>query len=112
MLDLEPRHRDLVVDILRRHVAGVQVRAFGSRARGRARRCSDLDLLLMTRQPLEPLVLARLKDDLDESDLPFRVDVLDAADLSASFLAMIAPDEVPFPTHPSKRPRSTPRPAG
>ena len=96
MLDLLPRHRDLVASILRRHVAGVEVRAFGSRARGCARKTSDLDLLLMTREPLPPLVLAQLKDDLDESDLPFRVDVLDAADLGASFLATIEPDQVPF----------------
>lgn len=96
MLDLEPRHRDLVLAILRRHVAGVEVRAFGSRANGHARRASDLDLLLMTKAPLEPVVLARLKDDLTESDLPFRVDVLDAADVGASFLATIKRDEVPF----------------
>jgi type I restriction enzyme S subunit len=96
MLDLEPRHRDLVRAILQRHVAGVEVRAFGSRANGRARRASDLDLLLMTKAPLEPVVLARLKDDLTESDLPFRVDVLDAADVGASFLATIKHDEVPF----------------
>jgi len=96
MLDLEPRHRSLVAAILRRHVAGVEVRAFGSRARGTARKHSDLDLLLVTRAPLEPLILARLKADLAESDLPFRVDVLDAADLGAEFLASIASDVTPF----------------
>jgi type I restriction enzyme S subunit len=96
MLDLQDRHRDQVLAILRRHVAGVEVRAFGSRAAGRARRHSDLDLLLMTKAPLEPRVLARLKDDLAESDLPFRVDVLDAADLRADFLATIERDGVAF----------------
>jgi len=69
---------------------------FGSRARGDARPTSDLDLVIWTDEPLPAIVLARLKDDLRESDLPFRVDVLDRADLSPSFRRLVAREARPF----------------
>ena len=48
---------------------------FGSRATGQARRYSDLDIGLAG-EPLDQQQLLRLVDELEESDLPIRVDVV------------------------------------
>ena len=77
MIDLKPGHLALVQSLLRQHVPGCQVRAFGSRASGKAKAYSDLDLAVVGPDKLDPKALARLKEAFEESALPFRVDVLD-----------------------------------
>jgi type I restriction enzyme S subunit len=53
-----------------------EVRAFGSRVSSFARRYSDLDLMLMGEEPVADIIRADLREDFDESGLPFRVDVV------------------------------------
>jgi predicted nucleotidyltransferase len=87
MLELSPSQRDTVRRILARHVPEREVRAFGSRVTGRAWRYSDLDLVVMGAEPLPDLTLADLRADFEDSDLPFRVDLLEARDLPPHALA-------------------------
>ncbi|MEH6825930.1 MAG: nucleotidyltransferase domain-containing protein [Motiliproteus sp.] len=68
---------------------GVKAYAFGSRATGTARSGSDLDLLLDAEKVIDWTLLATLEEALSESDLPFRVDVLDKALVSNMFLSRI-----------------------
>ncbi len=42
MINIAPRHLKIMREILKKHVPGCEVRAFGSRVRGRARTYSDL----------------------------------------------------------------------
>jgi predicted nucleotidyltransferase len=85
MLVLSPVERAQVVGILGRLLPGVEVRAYGSRARGEARRFSDLDLALMSPEPLGPRLRAELREAFSVSELPFRVDLLDWASASEEF---------------------------
>ncbi len=94
MLDVLPAHLDIVRAILRKHVPGVQVFAFGSRINGTARRYSDLDLAVMTQAPLCFGVLGALQEDFSESDLPFRVDILDWAAAHDSFRRVVERDRI------------------
>ena len=50
-IEIAPRDWSGVLRILREQLPGVEVWAFGSRARHTAKPYSDLDLALMTRQP-------------------------------------------------------------
>lgn len=54
----------------------MEIRAFGSRSTNRAKPYSDLDLVIMGNHALSDLTLAELALDFEESDLPFRVDLL------------------------------------
>lgn len=72
-------------ELLRRHLPGVEVRAFGSRAGGHPKPASDLDLLICSARPLEARCLALLADAFAESDLPFKVDMVDARLAAHSF---------------------------
>lgn len=81
--------------ILREHLTDHAVWAFGSRATGeRVWRFSDLDLAVGG----EALPLgerARLVEALNESLLPFKVDVVELAMVTPEFRARIEPDFVP-----------------
>ncbi|MBP1774788.1 MAG: putative nucleotidyltransferase [candidate division NC10 bacterium] len=89
MLDIEPRHLAEVRRILKLHAGGLEVRAFGSRVRGGAKPYSDLDLAVMTTDPLPIQVKVRLESALAESDLPFKVDVLYWDETSDTFHRLI-----------------------
>ncbi len=89
MIEIRHEHLSLILSILQRHVAGYDVRAYGSRVNGGSKPYSDLDLVVMTNEPIPPRTMAILKDDLTESDLPFKVDVIDWATASDSFREVI-----------------------
>lgn len=93
-LDIQPNHLAIVRDILHRHVPQYDVWAFGSRTQGRARSYSDLDLVIMTDEPLPLRVMADLVEDFAESDLPWKVDIVDWASTDAVFRSIIACDRV------------------
>ena len=84
-LDLNPRDWEIVHNILARHVPQYEVWAFGSRTKGTAKEYSDLDLVIITKQPLSLALSAAIADDFAESDLPIKVDVVDWATTSETF---------------------------
>ena len=71
------RIKEIVLDELSGY--SVTVYLFGSRARGPVRRASDVDIAVEAHEPLPPRVLAHLRDSLEESTVPYRVDILDLA---------------------------------
>jgi len=60
-----------------------RVLLFGSWARGAPRRASDLDLGILPKAPLPEGLLSELRADFDESDIPYRVDVVDLSRTTA-----------------------------
>lgn len=94
LIDIRPDHWDIVWRILQKHVPHFSVWAFGSRAKWTAKPYSDLDLAIITDKPLTLDVSASLSDDFSESDLPWKVDIVDWATTSESFRKMIERDKV------------------
>jgi len=88
-IDILPKDLEIVRAIVGRFVPGKEVRAFGSRASGNARRHSDLDLVIMTERPLDVTVLAGINAAFSDSSLPFTVDILDWATLDEGFRRLI-----------------------
>ncbi len=72
---IRPYWLAMVREILQRHVPGQEVRAYGSRVTGASRPFSDLDIAICGAAPLDDLTLFRLRDALEESDLPINDDV-------------------------------------
>lgn len=93
-IDIRPEQWAIVRSILRRHVSEREVWAFGSRARGTAKPYSDLDLAILGEAPLGLALSAALAEDFSESDLPWKVDVVDWATTSEPFRRIIERDRV------------------
>jgi uncharacterized protein len=97
-LALAPVEAAAVRAILKRRLPrDVQVFVFGSRAGGRVRRMSDLDLLLQGEGPLDSSLIAALAEDFDESDLRWRVDLVDRASITTEFARIVDAGKIPFP---------------
>jgi len=89
MIDIKPEHREMIIDILKKYAPEFEVRAFGSRVNGTAKKYSDLDLALVGNQKLSIRQLRQLEDAFQESDLPFRVDIVDWSRISDEFRKII-----------------------
>jgi predicted nucleotidyltransferase len=93
-IDIKPGEWEIVRGILDRRVPGREVWAFGSRARGTAKAFSDLDLAILGNDSLDLSTLAELTDDFSESNLSFKVDVIDWATTGKAFRKVIEGDRV------------------
>jgi len=90
MLDLTHDELSIIQSILKKFVPCLEVRVFGSRLAGNAKKFSDLDLAIMTDNPLPLSLRGAILDAFSESSLPFKVDVVDWAQTNADFQQVIA----------------------
>ena len=86
----------LVQSILATWLPMHEVRMSGSRARGTPKPYSDLDLVIMGDSPVPMVTLGQLREALADSDLPWRVDLVDWATTSPEFRAHIADHSIPL----------------
>ena len=89
-IDIRPDLWAIMREILRKHVPDYEVWAFGSRVKGTAKPYSDLDLAIISDKLLPLDVMAELFEDFSESDLPWRVDVVDWAATGEAFQKIVA----------------------
>ena len=94
-IDMTTDHKQLVLDILRANLPpSAKVWVFGSRANGRARRYSDLDLAIDAGRRLTFDEMARLSEAFSDSDLPYRVDLIDWHNIDDRWRQAIATERV------------------
>ncbi len=95
-LHLSPKHRRVLEELLRKHLSGVEVWAYGSRVTGQSHDGSDLDLVL--RGPrLKGIPVGQLVDfeeAVRESNIPFLVEACDWVRLPKRFHPKIEQDYV------------------
>lgn len=84
----------IIQAILRAHVPDYTVWAFGSRATGNAKKFSDLDLAIIGEQSMGLNLSSRLAEAFAESNLPYKVDLVDWKTTSESFKKIIERDKV------------------
>ncbi|MBI4249316.1 MAG: nucleotidyltransferase domain-containing protein [Elusimicrobia bacterium] len=89
MIKVSPAQMRVVREILSRRAPGVEVRAFGSRVDGTPKEHSDLDLAVVAPAKLGIAALEELREAFAQSDLPFRIDVLDWNAISDEFKKVI-----------------------
>lgn len=76
------------------HVPQLPVWAFGSRATGKAKPYSDLDLAIISPEPMSLAQVAALAEAFSDSSLPWKVDIVDWASTSPAFRRIIERDKV------------------
>lgn len=86
--------RGIVLDGLRGCRAKVWL--FGSRAGGGAREGSDIDVAVLPLEPLQPGVLAAIRDRLEESSVPWAVDLVDLSTASEALRASVENGGIPW----------------
>ncbi|MCE2746751.1 MAG: nucleotidyltransferase domain-containing protein [Burkholderiales bacterium] len=88
-MKIKEKELALVQHILGNIVPECEVRAFGSRVNGNPKPFSDLDLALVDVKPVALDIRADLAHAFSESDLPWKVDVVDWLSISPEFQQII-----------------------
>ena len=83
-IDLTTEQRRTVLELLDRYLPGTAAWVYGSRAKRTSRPQSDLDLVVFT-TPEQQRQVGNLRTTLEESNLPFRVDLFVWNDVSEVF---------------------------
>jgi predicted nucleotidyltransferase len=89
MIHISENELAIIGDIVSKLAPDCDVLAFGSRYHMKAKKHSDLDLAFMGDKKLGLKRCFQLENAFAESDLPYRVDVLDYHILSPEFRAII-----------------------
>ena len=85
----EKKDRAFIVKIVRRYLPTAKIFFFGSRLRGDHKATSDLDLCLDIGKPIPLEQFSRLKEELLESNLLFKVDLTDWHRITTEFQEVI-----------------------
>jgi uncharacterized protein len=91
MISLSDLNRKTVEAVLKANATdqSYKVVVFGSRATGKARKYSDVDLALFGADKISLRVASRLAEAFEDSSLPYNVDIIDAKNVSSSILVQI-----------------------
>lgn len=82
--------RQIVLQGLQGHRARVYL--FGSQVKGDGHVGSDIDVGVLGEQPIPPVVLSEVRDALEESHVPYKVDLVDLSIVDAAFLDAVVRD--------------------
>ncbi|MBE8221978.1 MAG: nucleotidyltransferase domain-containing protein [Bdellovibrionales bacterium] len=87
----------IVNDLLKKHLPNnCKVWVFGSRAKKQSKFNSDLDLALDCPDKIDFKSIIQLKEDLEESKLPYTVDVVNFYNIEESFKKIINQHKILF----------------
>lgn len=89
MINITDKERDIILSILNANLDYNEVRVFGSRITNRFHRSSDIDLAIMRDIPIDDTTLGLLMIEFADSDLPYKVDILDFSKTSGFFKEII-----------------------
>ena len=92
-IDLTPSQREKLLSLLSSHLPNTEVWVYGSRARWTSRQESDFDMAVFA-TPAQARGVSALREALEESNLPFRVDLFVWDEVPESFRKQIQREHV------------------
>jgi len=94
-IDIRASDLKILQDILRNILPkNAKVWVFGSRVKGTVRRASDLDIAIDVERKLKNKEKSELFHAFEESDLPYKVDVVDLQNIDENFKKIIDQQKV------------------
>lgn len=84
--------KQILVTIIKKHLPHAQVYLFGSRARGDYTAESDIDIAIDLGKEIDSSLLSQIKEEIEESTIPFTVDIVDLHTISDNFKKQILKD--------------------
>ena len=95
MFGLEDRHLNFIKETLKKYIPNPDAKfyIFGSRARGKFREYSDVDIAIDC-PDLETNIKTKLEIEFENSTFPYEVDIVDLNNIKESFRNLIQDDLV------------------
>ena len=98
-IDISPDQLEIVCNILRKYLpSNIRVWVFGSRAKWTTHDGSDLDLAVEGDQPIDHDIMININIEFDDSDLPYKVDVIDLKTVNKKFKEIVNRQKILLPS--------------
>lgn len=89
MIAIEKEQLEIVKKILRKYVPNAEIRIFGSRYKHTNKEYSDIDIAIVQKEKISIELYSKLKEAFEESNLRYRVDLVDWNVLTEEFKKII-----------------------
>ena len=83
---IETQYKQLLIEIIHKHIPNCRIWLFGSRARKTHKEGADIDLAVDAGRALTLNEVSEVKEAIGESDIPLFVDLVDINNVSEDFL--------------------------
>ena len=84
-MSVKPSHKEELLKIIHTHIPHCKVWLFGSRATGKQRSGSDIDLALDNGSIIPWSTITKILIDIDETTIPMKVDLVDLQNVDPEF---------------------------
>ena len=91
---IKDAYKNTIILTVEKYTPTAKIYLFGSRARGSHAPGSDIDIALACEDQISPRSIGRIKEDLEESRIPFFIDVVDVNAVSEDMRRQILTDGV------------------
>ena len=98
-MNIDEIYKDMLLTIIGKYLSGCKVYLFGSRANGTCSKGSDIDIALDNGRVLELFVLGNIREKIEESTIPFFVDIVDYHAVSNKMKERILKEGVLWKNH-------------
>lgn len=83
---LYQKSEDYLKELLKNQLpTGSKFFLFGSRASGSAGFAADIDIGILPQEPLDNTIISKLQETIEESFVPYKVDLVDFSNVSEQF---------------------------
>jgi predicted nucleotidyltransferase len=85
------KYFEKIREVITKHLTNYkyELYLFGSQARRKAGRTSDIDVAILPKTPLPVGLLSRIREELEESRIPYPVDLVDLSKSTRKFLEQV-----------------------
>ncbi len=89
MIAIEKEQLEIVREILKKYLPDAEIRIFGSRYKHTNKEYSDIDIAIVQQEKISLELYSKLKEELEESNLKYTVDLIDWNTISIEFKKII-----------------------
>ncbi len=89
MSNIAEKEINIIKGIILKYIPDAEVRIFGSRVKGTNSESSDIDIAIISKDKINFSTLGKIKIDFEESELPYRVDIIDYNSIDENFKKII-----------------------
>ncbi len=89
MIAIEKEQLTIIKKILRKYFPQEEIRIFGSRYKHTNKPYSDVDIAIVGNKKIDIQTYGKIKEELEESNLKYRVDLIDWNSISEEFQKII-----------------------
>lgn len=91
---IKKEYQEIIIATITKHIPSCKIYLFGSRARKKHAPGSDIDLAIDSPQKIDRHLLCKIKEELEDANIPFFIDIVDLQSADNEIKSQIDKDKV------------------